>query len=167
MSLITPDFGLLIWMTLIFAIVFFILAKFGFPVITGMVNKRKDYISQSLEEAHEAKASLENLAAEQKRLIEETRKEQARILKEAAQARESMISQAREQASAEADRIIAKAKVEIEAEKQSAMSEVRRDVAMLSVNVAEKLLRTQLEGKAAQSSFVDSVVDEMSRKSSN
>ena len=88
MSLITPDFGLLFWMVLIFGIVFFVLAKFGFPVITSMVQKRSDHIAESLRKAQEAQDKLEGLAAEQTKMIEQTRLEQKRILKEASQARD-------------------------------------------------------------------------------
>ena len=84
MSLITPDFGLLVWMTLIFGIVFFVLAKWGFPMITGSVEKRAQRIGDSIKAAKEAEEKLRNLAEEQSRMIEETRQEQSRILKEAA-----------------------------------------------------------------------------------
>ena len=81
MSLITPDFGLLVWMTLIFGIVFFVLAKWGFPMITGSVEKRAQRIGESIKAAKEAEEKLRNLAEEQSRMIEETRQEQSRILK--------------------------------------------------------------------------------------
>ena len=84
MNLITPDTGLLFWMVLIFGIVFFILAKWGFPAITGMVDKRNEHISESLRLADEARERMSHLAEEQKALIAETKAEQSRILKEAA-----------------------------------------------------------------------------------
>lgn len=104
MSLITPDFGLLFWMTLIFGIVFFVLAKFGFPAITGMVEKRSGKIEDSLRKADEAEKKLASIAREQERLLEEAHLEQSRILKEASEAREKIISTAREEASREAER---------------------------------------------------------------
>ena len=91
MSLITPDFGLIVWMTLIFGIVFFILAKWGFPMITDSVQKRADRINASIKAAKEAEEKLRNLAAEQSEMIEEARKEQARILKEAAASRDMIV----------------------------------------------------------------------------
>ena len=103
MSLITPDFGLLVWMTLIFGIVFFVLAKWGFPLITGMVDKRSDRINQSIARAHEAEKMLSELSDRQERLIEETRREQAKILKEASEARDKMIADAKEQANTYAE----------------------------------------------------------------
>ena len=105
MSLVTPDFGLLFWMTVIFAIVFFLLAKFGFPMITGMVNKRTDYIGKSLADAREAQRQLRDLAGQQEKLIDETRKEQSRILAEAASTRDEIIASAREKAQAETELI--------------------------------------------------------------
>ena len=110
MSLITPDFGLLFWMTLVFAIVFFILAKFGFPLITGMVKKRSDSIERSLKEAEEARNTLKQLAEEQKRLIDEARKEQARILNEAAASGDKIVQEAREQAKAQTELMLAQAR---------------------------------------------------------
>ena len=76
MSLITPDFGLLFWMTLIFGIVFFLLAKFGFPVITGMVDKRRERIEKSIAAAAEAEEKLASLSQEHARMVEQTRLEQ-------------------------------------------------------------------------------------------
>ena len=110
MSLITPDFGLLVWMVLIFGIVFFILAKFGFPMITGMVDKRAERIGDSISKAREAEEKLAALAQEQEKMIEQTRLEQGRILKEAAEARDAMVAQAKEQAAEEASKILEKAK---------------------------------------------------------
>ena len=144
MSLVTPDFGLLVWMTVIFAILFFILAKFGFPIITGMVNKRSDYIGKSLESAREAQRKVDALAEEQKRLIDETKREQSRILNEAAQTRDDIISEARQQARTEAEAILTQAREDIEAQRESALRDVRRQVADLSVEVAEKLVRNSL-----------------------
>ena len=95
MSLITPDFGLLVWMTLIFGIVFFVLAKWGFPMITGSVEKRAQRIGESIKAAKEAEERLRNLAEEQSRMIEEARQEQSRILKEASASRDSIVEQAK------------------------------------------------------------------------
>ena len=160
MSLLTPDFGLLFWMVVIFGIVFFILAKFGFPVITKSVRERSDYIADSLKAADEAQAKLANLAQEQARMIEETRLEQSRILKEASESREKIIAQAKEDAASEAGKLLDHAKVEIAAERESAIRDIRRQVAMISVEVAEKIVRKDLEGDASQQSLIDRMVDE-------
>jgi len=165
MSLITPDFGLFFWMTLIFAIVLFILAKFGFPMVTGMVDKRSERINESLRLAKEAEERIAEISQEQKKLIDEATKEQARILKEATDERAKIIAQAKVDASQEAANLIAMAKTEIEAEKESAMRDIRRQVAMLSVDIAEKIVRKDLDAKDESLALVDKMVDEMSRLS--
>ena len=160
MSLITPDFGLLFWMVVIFGIVFFLLAKFGFPVITKAVQTRSDHIADSLKAADEAQARLAGLADEQAKMIEETRLEQSRILKEASEARASIITQAREEAQEEAAKLLEHAKVEIAAERESAIRDIRRQVAMISVEVAEKIVRKDLDKGDGQLALLDRLVDE-------
>jgi len=162
MSLITPDFGLLVWMTLIFGIVFFVLAKWGFPMITGSVEKRAARIGDSIKAAKEAEEKLRNLAEEQSRMIEETRQEQSRILKETAASRDSIVEQAKVQAREEASRILDQARTQIAAEKESALRDVRKEVALLSVSVAEKVLKKSLSDADGQSALVDRLVDEVS-----
>lgn len=163
MSLITPDFGLIFWMTLIFAVVFFILAKFGFPMVTGMVDKRSERINESLRLAKEAEVRIAEISQEQKKLIEDANKEQARILKEATDERAKIIAQAKIDASQEAANLIAKARTEIEAEKESALRDIRRQVAMLSVDIAEKVIRKDLAADDESLALVDKMVDEMSK----
>ena len=162
MSLITPDFGLLFWMVVIFGAVFFLLAKFGFPIITKAVQQRSDHIADSLKAADEAQARLAGMAEEQRKMIEETRLEQSRILKEASEARESIIAKAKEEASAEAAKLLEHAKVEIAAERESAIRDIRRQVAMISVEVAEKIVRKDLDTPDAQLLLIDKLVDEAS-----
>lgn len=162
MSLITPDFGLLVWMTLIFGIVFFVLAKWGFPMITGSVEKRAQRINDSIKAAKEAEEKLRDLAEEQSRMIEETRQEQSRILKEAAASRDNIVEQAKTQAREEANRILEQARTQIAAEKESALRDVRKEVAMLSVSIAEKVLKKDLAGDGEQAGLVDRLVDEVS-----
>lgn len=160
MSLITPDFGLIFWMTLIFAILLFLLAKFGFPVITKSVRERSEHIDESLRKAQEAEQRLSNLADEQKALIAKAQAESNRILKEAASTRDAMISQARADARSEADKILADARVQIAAEKESALRDIRREVAVLSVSVAEKILRKDLSTDASQMELLEKMVSE-------
>jgi len=160
MSLITPDFGLLFWMTLIFAIVFFLLAKFGFPLITGMVKKRSDSIEQSLRDAEEARKSLKELAAEQKKMIEEARKEQARILNEAAAAGDKIVHEATVQAKAQTTAMIEKAREEIRIEQDTARRQLADEVTGLSIEVAEKLLRGHLSSTEKQNELIDRLIEE-------
>ena len=162
MNLLLPDSGLLFWMTIIFAIVFFVLAKFGFPVITGMVEKRGKRISDSLEAARKAVEALEHLNQEQERHIAEARAEQARLKKEAAAERERMIAAAREQARVEAQKIMDEAKSRIEEEKESALRDMRREVALISMTIAEQVIRKEMSSDEAQQELVDRLVDEVS-----
>lgn len=145
MSLITPEFGLLFWMTIIFAVVFFILAKFGFPIITSMVEKRSDMITDSLVQAEQARKAIEGLQQTARQIREQAQAEQARILREASATRDAILAKAREEAAQEAEKILCGAQAQIEEQKQAAMRELRREVAKVSVAVAEKVVQQQLE----------------------
>ena len=160
MDLVTPDFGLLFWMVVIFGLVFFLLAKFGFPIITSSVDNRNAKIAQSLKDADEIAERMASWKVEQARLLEKTRREQSAILKEATETKARIMAEAKAQAHAEADKILAEAKLQIEAEKESALRDVRREVAMLSVQVAEKVLRHELSDESSQRAFLDQLVDE-------
>ena len=160
MNLMLPDSGLLFWMTIIFAIVFFLLAKFGFPVITGMVEKRTRRIDEAIGSAREAEERLKGLSAEQERLIAEARAEQARILQETAAERDRMLVQAQEQAREEAGRIMEETKARIAEEKEAALRDVRREVARLSVAVAEKIIRKELSDDRSQMELIDRIIEE-------
>lgn len=162
MNLMLPDSGLLFWMTIIFAIVFFILAKFGFPIITGMVDKRAKRIDEAIAAARKAEKSLAGLAQEQERLLSEARTEQARILQEAAVQRDNMIVQAQEQAREEAKKIMDEAKARIQEEKEAALRDVRKEVALLSVTIAEKVVRKELSTDKGQMELIDRMIDDLS-----
>jgi F-type H+-transporting ATPase subunit b len=162
MNLMLPDSGLLFWMTIIFAIVFFILAKFGFPIITGMVDKRAKRIDEAIAAARKAEESLAGLAQEQERLLEEAKAEQARILQEAASQRDNMIAQAQEQAREEAKKIMDEAKVRIQEEKEAALRDVRKEVALLSVTIAEKVVRKELSTDNGQMELIDRMINDLS-----
>ena len=147
-------------MTLIFGIVLFLLWKFGFPVITDMVDKRADRINSAIRMAKETEVRMQALAQEQEEMIAAARKEQAAILREAAQTRDRIVGDAQAAAKDEADRILAQARLEIAAEKESALRDVRKEVALLGVEVAEKVLRQQLSVEGDQQMFIDRLVDE-------
>lgn len=161
MNLMLPDSGLLFWMTIIFAIVFFVLAKFGFPIITGMVEKRNKRISDSLEAARIAEEAIAHLTEEQERIISETRASQAKLMQEAAAERDKMIAQAQDKAREEAQKIMDEARVRIQEEKEAALTEVRQEVAKLSIAIAEKVVRKELSSDASQKALVDKLLDEL------
>ena len=160
-SILTPDLGLLFWMLLAFLVVFFLLSKLGFPVIIGMVEKRKKYIDESLSKAQKAAAQLDNIKQESELMLQEARGKQAVILKEAADTREAIVAQAQEKAREESARIINDAKAEIESQKQAAISEIRQHVAALSVEISEKVLRQKLNTDKAQMDYINQMLDEV------
>ena len=162
MNLMLPDSGLLFWMTIIFVIVFLVLAKFGFPIITGMVEKRTKRIDEAIDAAREAESRLHGLAVEQERLIDEARAEHDRILKEAALEREKMIASAQTQARAEAGKIMEETREKIREEKEAALGDIRKEVAVLSVAIAEKVVRKELSDAAGQKEMIDRIFDELS-----
>ena len=166
MELMLPDTGLLFWMTIIFGLVVFILAKFGFPLITGMVEKRNKRIEDSLEAARTAEEAIAHLKEEQDRIVAETRAEQSRLMQEAAAERDRMIAQAQDQARVEAQKIMEDAKVRINQEKDQAMKELRNEVAVISMAIAEKALRKELSSDKGQVELIDRLIDKMSDHSS-
>ena len=163
MNLVTPDSGLLFWMVVIFGLVFFLLWKFGFPVITSMVEKRNATIEKSLKDAHQIEAQMAGMLAEHAQMLEDARKAQAQILRAAADPRSKLIADAKDQAREEAAKILADARTEIEAEKEAALRDVRREVAVLSVSIAEKILRKELADDRAQRDYIDRMVEEAVR----
>ncbi len=166
-SILTPDLGLLFWMLLAFLVVFFVLGKYGFPAIVEMVENRKKYIDESLAKAQEATERLANIKVEGEAILQEAREKQAQILKEAAITRDSIVEQAQEKAREEANRLVSDAKAEIEAQKQAALGEIRKQVAALSVEVAEKILRQKLSTDKAQMDLIDRMLDEVSSSDKN
>ena len=161
MGLLTPDPGLVFWMIIVFGTVFAILAKYGFPVITKMVDDRKEYIDNSLKAAREANEQLTNVKQEGEKILLNAHEEQARILKEAKETRERIIQEARDHARIEGDRLMEDVKKQIETEKESAIRDIRRQVALLSVGVAEKVMRKELADEKEQSELIDRLLDEI------
>lgn len=161
-AILTPDLGLLFWMALAFLVVFFVLAKFGFPVIIKMVDERKQYIDDSLRKAHEANEKLANIQKEGESILQEAREKQAQILKEATATRDAIVEKAQDKAREEGARLLSEAKAEIENEKQAAISDIRRQVATLSVEIAEKVLREKLSTDKAQMDLIDRMLDDVS-----
>lgn len=161
MNLMLPDSGLLFWMTLIFLVVFLILAKFGFPVITSMVEKRTKRIDDALSAARKAEEALAHLSKEQERVIAETKAEQAKMIQEAAAERDKMIASAQDQARLEAQKIIEEARIRINEEKESALKEARKELALISLSIAEKVVRKELSDDGGQKELVDRYVDEV------
>lgn len=155
-----PDAGLLFWMLLAFGVVFFVLYKYGFPIITSMIEARKQYIDDALKGAKEANERIVGIEQQCNALIEEARQKQMEILREAAATREQMMKEARERADAETGKIVADAKKEIERQKEEALNALRDDAARLAVAVAEKILRGELSSPQSQEEYVARLVEE-------
>ncbi len=166
-SILTPDLGLLFWMLLAFLVVFFVLAKFGFPAIINMVESRNKYIDESLAKAQEASERIANLKQESEAMLQEAREKQAQILKDGVTLRDSIVAEAQTQAREEAARLLSEAKAEIESQKQAALGEIRAEVAALSVQVAEKILRQQLSTDKEQMALIDRMLDEVAAPDKN
>ncbi len=162
MDLLMPSFGLMFWMAIVFFVVLGLLWKFGFPTITKMVEERKQYIDESLRKAHEANEKLANIQKEGESILQEAREQQALILKEATSARDAIVAKAESQAKEQGEKLISDAKVQIDAEKQNAIREIRLQVAELSVKIAEKIIKKQLSTDANQMELIDRLLDEFS-----
>ena len=162
MSLITPDFGLFFWMTVVFLVVLFILWKYGFPVIVKMVDERKAFIDESLKKAHEANERLANIQKEGESILQEAREKQAQILKEAAETRDAIVEKAQDKARSEGARLLEEAKAAIEQEKKAAIADIREQVATLSVEIAEKVLKQNLKDDKSQMDLIDRMLDDVS-----
>lgn len=164
MSLLLPESGLLLWMLLAFGVVFGILARYGFPVITQMVAKRKEYIDQSLQAAKAANEQLQRLQTEGDAILAKAREEQARILKNAKETGERMVNDAREKAQVEGNRMLREVQAQIKEEKDEAIRDIRRQVAVLSVNIAEKVVRERLDTDEEQMTMIARLLDELNDK---
>ena len=162
MDLLIPSTGLLFWMSLTFLVVLFILWKWGFPVITNMVKERQAFIDDSLRKAHEANERLANIQKEGESILQEAREKQAQILKEAAETRDAIVEKAQDKARAEGARLMEDARIAIEQEKKAAIADIRRQVATLSVEIAEKVLKQNLKDDKMQMDLIDRMLDEVS-----
>lgn len=158
--LLMPEAGLLFWMLLSFGIVFFILAKFGFPIITKMVDERKAYIERSLDAAKEANEQLARFKTEGDAIIAAAQAQQVKILADAATTRERIVNEARDQARVEGAKELEEIRKQIQTEKDQAIKDIRRQVAILSVDIAEKVLRKKLDNQSEQMEMIDRLLDE-------
>lgn len=164
MDLLIPDSGLLFWMALVFFVVLFILWKWGFPVIIGMVNDRKTFIDESIKKAHEANERLANIKQEGESILQQAREQQALILKEAGETKLQIIQAAQEKAKEETTRIFNEAKAEVDAEKQNAIRDIRAHVAQLSVLISEKILKEKLDNYTEQMDLIERLLDDITVK---
>ncbi len=161
MQLLTPALGLLIWTLLAFLIVFFILKKYAWPAIVGGLKKREESIAESLATAEKVKAEMSQLKNENEALLAKAREERGLLLKEARETKDKIINEAKDQAKAEANKIITEAQVAINAQKMAALTEVKNQVGKLVIEVSEKVLRKELSNIEAQEAHIMGMVDEV------
>lgn len=161
MELVTPGLGLLFWQVVTFAILLFVLTKFAWKPIMSALKEREESIENALEAAKKAKDEMAKLTADNEKLLTEARGERDRILREATATANSIVNEAKDKASAEGDRIITQAKAAIEIEKKAAITEIQNQVASLSLQVAEKILRKELSSDAAQNELLGKMIKEV------
>ncbi len=160
MQLTSPE-SLIFWTTLIFVVFFILLAKFAWKPILGAVKSREDSINTALQSAEAARREMQDLTATNERILQEARMERDAMLKEAREMREKIIADSKADAVAEGARMIEQAKMAINAEKNAAMSELKAQVSTLSLEIAEKLLKTELSNKDSQKQLVEKMLGDV------
>jgi len=161
MGLLTPDPGLLFWMVLSFGIVFFLLAKFGFPVIAKALKDRQEYIAQSLLSAKQANEKLTSIQAEGEALLQNARERQQDIVSEAMAEKQKIVDAAKQEAEDEAHRIALEAAKGIENAKQEAFKDIHNEVAELSLRIAEQVLRQKMQDRKEQEAAIERMLNEI------
>lgn len=157
--LVTPDLGLIVWTTVVFCILLFLLAKFAWKPILNAVNQREKSIEEALNKAEEAKKEMAELKSANEDLLKEARAQRDEMLKEARTLKDKIIAEAKAKANEDAERIIASAKESIQHEKMAAVTELKNQVANLSIEIAEKILKQELSNETKQASMLDNVVE--------
>ncbi|AHM61034.1 ATP synthase F0 subcomplex subunit B [Flammeovirgaceae bacterium 311] len=161
MELVNPGIGLIIWTAITFIIVLLLLRKFAWNPIMEGLRQREDFIDESIRAAENAKAEMANLRAENERLLDDARAERERIIREANVAAKNLIEEAKGEAQKQAQRQLDEARIAINTEKQAALAEVKQQVAKLSLEIAEKLLRRELSNESAQRALVQDYVSNL------
>jgi len=160
MDLVTPDFGLVFWTAITFLFLLLILRKFAWKPILGAVSEREEGIIKALATAEDAKVEMQNLQADNQKLLKEARAEREAMLKDARDIKNKMIEEAKDEAREEAGKLIAQAQASIQAEKKAAIAELKNQVANLSIEIAEKVVREELSNKDKQVQLVESMLGE-------
>jgi F-type H+-transporting ATPase subunit b len=161
MELVQPSFGLIFWMVISFSIILFLLRKFAWRPILGMIKERENSIEQALESAERAKEEMKALQSSNERILAEARSERDAMLKEAREIREKMIVDAKGLANKEGERMLASARENIQNEKMAAITELKNQVATLSIEIAEKILKSELSSDEKQKSLVNTLLKDV------
>lgn len=160
MDLITPGIGLIFWSALFFLILLFILGKFAWPAILTAVKARNESIRMALDAAEKVKEEMAELQADNAKIIAEAKGERDAMLKEAKEVKDKLIAEAKEKATVEAKKLVQNAREAIQTEKAAAINDMKAQMAILSVDIAEQILRTKLEDTKAQKELVDKLISE-------
>jgi len=155
------SFGLFFWQTLLFIILLLLLRKFAWKPILNAIKDREDGIKNSLKSAEDARKEMQNLTADNERILKEARNDREELLKEARTIREKMIDEAKGEAQIEANSLIAKAKEAIETEKLAAITDLKNQVADLSIGIAEKLVKEELASKDKQVKLIETILKDV------
>ena len=164
MGIITPDYGLLVWMLISFGLVLFVLKKFAWKPIMEGLKSREETISKSLRMAEEARNEIKKLQAYNEDLAEKAREERELALKEAKSLRDKIVEEAKNQAQAEAQKIIDKSRLLINQEKENAQKELAQMASTLALEITEKVLRKQFADKEKQIEYFKDILKEVSSK---
>jgi len=155
------SFGLFFWQAIILLVLILLLVKFAWKPIMTSITAREVGIASAISAAENARKEMQNLQADNQRILNEARAEREAMMKEAREIKEKMIADAKAEAQAAGDKIIEQAKATINSEKNAAMAELKGQVSSLSVEIAEKLLKTELSNKEAQSALVVKMLDDV------
>jgi F-type H+-transporting ATPase subunit b len=161
MDLLTPGTGLILWQIFVFLLLVFLMAKFAWKPILGSLKEREESIQQALDSAEKAKLEMAALKSDNEKLLREAREERDKILKQAREAANRMHDQAQADAKRNADKIIEDAKAIIQTEKQAALRDVKSQVAMFSLEIAEKLIKNNLKEDKAQKELADTYIKDL------
>ena len=154
------SFGLFFWQMLLFLMLLFLLKKYAWKPILSALNDREEGIKNALESAEKAKLEMQNLQADNQKLLQEARLEREAMIKDACEIKEKMILDAKEEAKSEADKMIISAQAAIESEKKSAIADIKTQVASLSIEIAEKVVKNELSDKDKQLQLVENMLND-------
>lgn len=154
------SFGLFIWQIILFLLLLYLLRKFAWKPILNAVNEREQGIKDAMASAENARREMENLQADNEKLLKEARAERDAMLKEAREMKTKLIGEAKDEAKLEADKMISQAQAAIESEKKAAIAELKNQVASLSVEIAEKVVKSELSNKDKQLKLVEEMLDD-------
>ena len=158
------SFGLFIWQTVLFVVLLLLLKKFAWKPILEALNSREEGIQNALDEADKARQEMLDLQSSNERILKEARAERDSLLKDARMIKDKMITEAKDEAKAQSNKIIEQAKQSIQNEKLSAITELKNQVAELSIGIAEKIMKDELSNKDKQVKLIEKMLDEASLK---